>query len=161
MKLCPRCSEPFADDAGFCPYDGAELVRSADPLLGRTLAARYRLVRRVGSGGMALVYLARHVMIERLSAIKVLRHDLGMSASHRERFLREARAVNRINHPNIVEITDLGESDGLVFLVMEYVPGESLKQILERGPIGWRRAAAIGFQVASALGRAHQMGVVH
>jgi serine/threonine protein kinase len=72
-------------------------------------------------------------MIDRLSAIKILRRDLGMSASHRERFLREARAVNRINHPNIVEITDLGESDGLVFLVMEYVEGESLIAALVAG----------------------------
>ncbi|HEX3345175.1 MAG TPA: hypothetical protein VHS09_11415, partial [Polyangiaceae bacterium] len=92
MKLCPRCSESFADDASFCPFDASELARSSDPLVGRTLAARYRLVRPLGSGGMALVYLAKHVMIDRLSAIKVLRRDLGMSATHRERFLREARA---------------------------------------------------------------------
>jgi serine/threonine-protein kinase len=161
MKLCSRCSESFADDAAFCPFDGSELVRSADPLVGRTLAARYRLVRPLGSGGMALVYLARHVMIERLSAIKVLRRDLGMSASHRERFLREARAVNRINHPNIVEITDLGESDGLVFLVMEYVEGESLLEALRRGRFAWTRAARIAAQVASALARAHELGVIH
>jgi serine/threonine-protein kinase len=161
MKLCPRCSESFTDDAGFCPFDGTELVRSSDPLVGRTLAARYRLVRPLGSGGMALVYLARHVMIDRLSAIKVLRRDLGMSASHRERFLREARAVNRINHPNIVEITDLGESDGLVFLVMEYVEGESLLEALRRGRFAWTRAARVAAQVASALGRAHELGVIH
>jgi eukaryotic-like serine/threonine-protein kinase len=161
MKLCPRCSEPFADDAGFCPFDGTELVRNADPLVGRTLAARYRLMRPLGSGGMALVYLARHVMIDRLSAIKVLRRDLGMSASHRERFLREARAVNRINHPNIVEITDLGESDGLVYLVMEFVEGESLLAALRRGRFHWPRAARIAQQVGSALARAHEHGVIH
>jgi serine/threonine-protein kinase len=161
MKLCPRCSESFGDDAAFCPFDGAELARSADPLIGRTLAARYRLVRPLGSGGMALVYLARHVMIDRLSAIKVLRRDLAMSASHRERFLREARAVNRINHPNIVEITDLGESDGLVFLVMEYVDGESLLAALRRGRFPWPRAARVAAQIAAALGRAHELGVIH
>ncbi|HEY6461630.1 MAG TPA: serine/threonine-protein kinase, partial [Polyangiaceae bacterium] len=161
MKLCPRCSESFADDAGFCPFDGSELARNADPLVGRTLAARYRLVRPLGSGGMALVYLARHVMIDRMSAIKVLRRDLGMSASHRERFLREARAVNRINHPNIVEITDLGESDGLVFLVMEFVEGESLLAALRRGRFAWPRAARIASQIASALARAHELGVIH
>jgi serine/threonine-protein kinase len=161
MKLCSRCSESFADDAAFCPFDGAALARSTDPLVGRTLAARYRLVRPLGSGGMALVYLARHVMIDRLSAIKVLRRDLGMSASHRERFLREARAVNRINHPNIVEITDFGESDGLVFLVMEYVEGESLLAVLRRGRFPWTRAARVASQVAAALARAHELGVIH
>lgn len=161
MKLCPRCNEPFADEAGFCPYDGAELAKSPDPYLGRTLAARYRLVRRLGTGGMAVVYLARHVMIERLSAIKLLRQDLGMSPGHRERFLREARAVNRINHPNIVEITDFGEDSGLTFLVMEYVEGPSLHEMLSGGRFGWARAARIAMQLASALGRAHEQGVVH
>ena len=161
MKLCSRCSESFADDASFCPFDGGELTRSTDPLVGRTLAARYRLIRPLGSGGMALVYLAKHVMIDRLSAIKVLRRDLAMSASHRERFLREARAVNRINHPNIVEITDLGESDGLVFLVMEYVEGESLIAALRRGRFPWPRAARVAAQVAAALARAHDVGIIH
>ncbi|HLK35416.1 MAG TPA: serine/threonine-protein kinase [Polyangiaceae bacterium] len=161
MKLCPRCSEPYADDAAFCPLDGTPLVRQADPLLGRTLAARYRLVRKIGAGGMAVVYLARHVMIERLSAIKILRQDLGMNPTHRERFLREARAVNRINHPNIVEITDFGEDAGLVFLVMEYVEGDSLLAALREGPMGWTRAAGIALQIASALERAHELGVIH
>jgi len=161
MKLCPICSEPFADDASFCPFDGGALVRNADPLVGRTLAARYRLIRRVGMGGMGIVYLARHVMIERLSAIKILRQDLGMSPMHRERFLREARAVNRINHPNIVEINDFGEDAGLVYLVMEYVPGQSLHEALAGGRLSWVRGARIALQIASALGRAHQLGVVH
>jgi serine/threonine-protein kinase len=161
MKLCPRCNESYADDAGFCPIDGTELVKNTDPLVGRTLASRYRLVRRLGTGGMALVYLAKHVMIERLSAIKVLRQDLGMNPAHRERFLREARAVNRINHPGIVEITDFGENDGLVFLVMEYVEGESLLKALRQGVFPWQRAARVGLQVASALARAHELGVIH
>jgi serine/threonine protein kinase len=161
MKLCPRCAEPYADDAGFCPFDGTPLSRDPDPFVGRTLAARYRLVRRLGSGGMAVVYLARHVMIERLSAIKILRQDLGMNVSHRERFLREARAVNRINHPNIVEITDFGEDSGLVFLVMEYVEGESLQTALAAGRFEVVRAIRVALQIASALGRAHELGVVH
>jgi serine/threonine-protein kinase len=161
MKLCPKCSEPYAEDAGFCPLDGAELVRSTDPYLGRTLAARYRLIKRLGTGGMSVVYLARHVMIERLSAIKILRQDLGLNPNHRERFLREARAVNRINHRNIVEITDFGEAEGIVYLVMEYVGGEPLLEILKRGAFEWSRAARIAIQIASALARAHQAGVIH
>jgi len=136
-------------------------VPSKDPLLGRTIAERYRLISHLGSGGMATVYLARHALIERLSAIKILDSELGRDDVAKRRFLREARAVNRINHPNIVEITDFGEGEGLVWLVMEYVPGEPLARMLGRGPIGWRRAAGMGLALASALGRAHQMGVIH
>lgn len=113
MKICPRCSELFPDDAAFCPYDGAGLDKSNDRYLGRTIASRYRLIKRLGLGGMSSVYLARHIIIDRLSALKILRKELGLNPSHRERFLREARAVNRINHRNIVEISDVGEADGV------------------------------------------------
>jgi eukaryotic-like serine/threonine-protein kinase len=132
-----------------------------DSLLGRTIAHRYRLISQLGSGRFASVYLARHVLIERLSAIKIVHAELAGDPIARDRFVREARAVNRINHPSIVEINDYGEADGFVYLVMEYVPGEPLTQSLSRGPLGWRRAANIGLQIASALGRAHEMGVIH
>lgn len=161
MKLCPRCSDLFGDDAAFCPHDGAVLEKSKDRFLGRTIAARYRLIRRLGSGGMSVVYLARHELIARLSAIKILRPELSLVPEHRERFLREARAVNRINHENIVEITDVGESDGVAYLVMEFIEGESLLAHVNRGRLAWPRACRIGMQVASALARAHQMGVFH
>jgi serine/threonine protein kinase len=161
VKFCPQCSGFYANDATYCADDGSELKRTLDPYLGRTIAARYRLVRRLGSGGMSSVYLAHHVMIERLSALKILREDLSRHATHRERFLREARAVNRINHPNIVEISDLGEADGVAYLVMEFVDGPSLHQEIARGIFAWQRAVRIGLQIAAALARAHQMGVVH
>lgn len=161
MKICPSCAELYPDDGAFCPLDGVALKKATDPYLGRTIAGRFRLIRRLGAGGMSAVYLARHVMIDRLSAIKILRQDLGLDPNHRERFLREARAVNRINHRNIVEITDLGELDGLAYLVMEYIAGESLLTHIQRGGFSWDRAAKIGLQIASALGRAHQMGVIH
>jgi serine/threonine-protein kinase len=161
VKFCPHCSEFFPDDATFCPDDGTELRRLQDPLLGKTIASRYRLVKRLGAGGMSSVYLAHHVMIERKSAIKILRDDLSRNPVHRERFLREARAVNRINHPNIVEISDLGEADGVAYLVMEYVDGPSLHQEIGKGRLPWQRAVKIALQVSAALARAHQMGVVH
>jgi eukaryotic-like serine/threonine-protein kinase len=161
VKVCPRCSEPFADDAVFCPFDGTALEKTNDRFLGRTIASRYRLIKKLGSGGMSVVYLARHEQIDRLSAIKILRPELSRIAEHRERFLREARAVNRINHPNIVEITDVGESDGYAFLVMEYVRGDSLLTQIQQGPMPWERSARIASQVASALARSHQTGVIH
>jgi serine/threonine-protein kinase len=143
-----------------------------DPLLGRTLAGRYRLISALGEGGMSSVYLARHVLIDRLIAIKVLRDELVRDPLHKERFLREARAVNRINHPGIVEISDYGETQiglgkdrrerrTIVYLVMEYVPGESLQRILQRERLSVGRAISIVAQVASALARAHQTGVLH
>jgi serine/threonine protein kinase len=132
------------------------------PLLGKVIAQRYRLISQLGAGGMGTVFLARHVVIDRLCAIKVFqpRGD-SPGSSLRERFLREARAVNRIHHPNIVEITDYGEADDLVYLVMEYVPGEALSRVLTKAVVGWRTAARIGTQIASALERAHEMGVIH
>jgi serine/threonine-protein kinase len=161
LKICPQCSELYPDDAGFCPLDGTPLVVSTDPLLGRTISSRYRLVKKLGMGGMAVVYLARHVMIDRLNAIKILRRDLSLDPNQRERFLREARAVNRINHPNIVEITDFGEFEGTAYLVMEYAAGESLLSTLKRGTLPWDRAVRIGEQISSALARAHEAGVIH
>lgn len=129
--------------------------------LGRVIAQRYRLIGRLGSGSVAEVYLARHVLIERLSAIKILRVHLAREDELRRRFLQEARAVNRINHPNIVEITDYGEAEETAFLVMEYVPGDALARRLQDGPLGFASAVGIGLQIASALSRAHEMGVIH
>ncbi len=161
MKVCPTCSEIYEDTASFCPADGQTLKKSTDRYLGRTIAARYRLIKRLGAGGMSTVYLARHVIIERMSAIKILHQNLSLNPAYRERFLREARAVNRINHKNIVEITDLGEADGVAYLVMEYVEGESLLAALQREAMPWQRAVKIAIQISSALARAHQMQVIH
>ncbi|MEI8259787.1 MAG: serine/threonine-protein kinase, partial [Deltaproteobacteria bacterium] len=162
MPRCPLCGDELSPGVGRCPRDGLMVGDANDPLIGATLAGRYRILARLARGGMASVYLARHVLIERLSAIKVLRRDLCDDSTQRDRFLREARAVNRINHENIIEIIDYGESeDGRVFLVMEYLPGESLLQRLSRGPIAPVRALNIAAQIASGLGRAHQMGVIH
>lgn len=162
MRVCPRCSDLYPDDADTCRRDRTPLRPVVDPLIGRTVGGRFRLIQRLGTGGMSSVYLARHILIDRLMAIKTLRRDLARDAVQRDRFLREARAVNRINHDNIVEITDFGEAeDGLVYLVMEYVPGEPLLQYLAQGPFGAMRALDVAEQCASALARAHQMGVIH
>jgi len=162
MRICPHCSELFPDDAPFCANDGATLRPILDRQIGRTVGGRYRLISRLGSGGMSTVYLARHVLIDRLMAIKTLRRDLAKDAIQRDRFLREARAVNRINHQNIVEITDFGETDdGVVYLVMEYVPGDNLLKIMTGGPMESARALPIVRQCGQALARAHQMGVIH
>jgi serine/threonine-protein kinase len=161
VKICPRCDDLFQDEASFCPKDGTALKKSTDRYLGRTIAARYRLTKKLGQGGMSSVYLAKHVIIDRVSAIKILHQNLSLNPAYRERFLREARAVNRINHKNIVEIIDVGESDGVAYLVMEYVQGEHLLATIQKGVLAWPRAVKIAIQISSALARAHQMNVIH
>ncbi len=159
---CPNCGDALAAGSFRCDRDGWLFSDVLDPFVGATLAGRYRVIARLGRGGMSSVYLARHLMIDRLAAVKVLRSDLSRDPVHRDRFLREARAVNRIQHENVIDITDYGEtSEGLVYLVMEYVPGESLLAAISRGPLALRRALDITRQVASGLGRAHQMEVIH
>ncbi|MCB9628271.1 MAG: protein kinase [Sandaracinaceae bacterium] len=162
MRTCPRCQESFGPTFIGCKQVGCPMRMPMDPNLGKTVGGRYRLISRLGAGGMSTVYLARHVLIERLVAVKTLRRDLARETIQRDRFLREARAVNRVNHDNIVEITDFGETDdGLVFLVMEYVPGDSLLSAMANGPMSTAHVLDLALQVGSALARAHQMGVVH
>lgn len=162
IARCPNCGDVLGPGVLRCPRDGALINDHFDPLVGATLAGRFRLVARLGRGGMSSVYLARHTVIDRLAAVKVLRHDLSSDPIHRDRFLREARAVNRIQHENIVDITDYGEtSDGVVFLVMEYLPGDPLLSVIARGPLSLRRSLDIARQIASGLGRAHQASVIH
>jgi serine/threonine protein kinase len=159
---CPNCGDVIPQGSLRCDRDGWLYSDVIDPFSGATLAGRYRVITRLGRGGMSSVYLARHLMIDRLAAVKVLRADLSRDPVHRDRFLREARAVNRIQHENVIDITDYGEtSEGLVYLVMEYVPGESLLAAIARGPLALRRALDIARQIASGLARAHQMEVIH
>ncbi len=123
---------------------------------------RYELHRRLGRGGMAEVYLARDQLLDRPVAVKVLFPEFATDPSFVERFRREATAAANLNHPNIVGVYDWGEADGTYFIVMEYVDGRTLSEILRaEGPLHPDRAADIGADVAAALGFAHRNGVVH
>ncbi|MEO7001070.1 MAG: protein kinase [Ktedonobacterales bacterium] len=120
----------------------------------------YELVRRLGEGGMAQVYLARDVRLGREVAVKVLDRRLAERPGFRERFLREARVAAAFDHPNIVPLYDFGE-EGVLFLVMPYVSGGSLQDILVRTPLPMGEVATYGSQIADALAYAHQRKVVH
>ncbi|MDD5306927.1 MAG: protein kinase [Deltaproteobacteria bacterium] len=133
-----------------------------DRLLGRVIADRYRLETRLGVGGMGAVYRARHLLIDRVVAIKILQPERRGEEHFRAWFLREARAVNRINHANIVDINDFGETeDGLAYLVMELLVGEALSAPISRGPMDLAISLDVLEQVTAALARAHDLGVVH
>jgi serine/threonine-protein kinase len=162
VKQCETCRARFKGPATQCPLDGGRLVDLPDPLVGRTLSGRYTIIERIGAGGMGAVYRARHEVVEREVAIKFLSPELAMDPVSRRRFLREARAANRIHHDHVIEITDYGETeDGLVFLVMELLTGAPLSDEIARGPLPIGLALQITEQVASALARAHELDVVH
>ena len=134
-----------------------------DPLVGQVLAARYRVLRVLGEGGMGRVYLAEHVRMGRLSAVKVMSPALMPTDDAVSRFNREASNASRINHPNVAAIYDFGEGEtGTLYLAMEYVDGETLAALLRReGALPPVRAAGIARQIADALNAAHLLGIIH
>ena len=138
---------------------------AVDPLflsLQEALAGHYALERELGRGGMAIVYLARDVRLDRPVAIKLLPPDLAGHDKLRDRFMREARTAARLSHPHIVPIHAVDEVRGYVFYVMSYVDGETLaERVANRGPLPSREASRLLQEVAGALAAAHGQGVVH
>lgn len=139
------------------------MTETRDPLVGRTIAGKYVVESLVGGGSMGAVYKAQQTALHRLVAIKVMDPELAADRAFAARFRREAHATSRLAHPNSITITDFGEEpDGLLYLVMEYVDGARLEQLLERGePMPEERIVAILSQVLSALAAAHDAGIVH
>ena len=130
---------------------------------GALIADRYRILHKLGQGGMGQVYLAEHLRMGRKSALKVMNPGMAHDPENVQRFNREAANLSRINHPNVAAVYDFGETpEGLLFLAMEYVDGDPLSKIIERcGALGLWRSAAIAEQVAEALRVAHRLGIVH
>jgi serine/threonine-protein kinase len=135
----------------------------ADPIVGQVIADRYRVLRKLGGGGMGAVYEAEHTLIGRRVAIKLLHAALVTDVGVIKRFLNEARAAGMLGHPNILESTDMGRMpDGSPFLVLELLEGRDLdKEIAASGPLPIGRAVRIAMQIASALQAAHDKGIVH
>jgi eukaryotic-like serine/threonine-protein kinase len=129
-------------------------------MIGRTLGP-YRILEKLGEGGMGEVYSARDTRLDRTVAIKVLPPDISGDPKRRARFEREAKMVARLSHPHICTLHDVGDIDGAIFLVMEYLVGETLAARLERGPLPLDEALATARQIAEALAAAHLQGVVH
>ncbi|MDQ6708433.1 MAG: serine/threonine-protein kinase, partial [Acidobacteriota bacterium] len=131
------------------------------PLAAGARLGPYEIVAPVGAGGMGEVYRARDTRLDRTVAIKVLPSELSLNPEHRERLLREARAVSHLNHPHICTLHDIGCESGIDFLVMEYIDGETLQHRLRNGPMPLDEALRRGIEIADALDRAHRDHVVH
>jgi serine/threonine protein kinase len=141
---------------------GVEPVPLATDLRAGTILAGYRLEEIVGRGGMGVVYRARHVLLERTAALKLLAPDAAADTAFRDRFIRESRMAAALEHPHVVPIYDAGEQDGLLYIAMRYVEGSDLGTLLEReGALAPARALAIAGGIGSALDAAHERSIVH
>ncbi len=135
---------------------------TADPLVGRLLDGRYRVESRIARGGMATVYLALDIRLDRTVALKVMHRSLADDPAFVRRFIGEAKSVASLSHPNVVHVFDQGTDGDVVYLSMEYVPGKTLRDVLrDRGRLPAREALEIMIPVLAALGAAHQAGMVH
>ncbi len=163
MKTCPVCKSAYADELAFCSHDGAALILEGEWREGVLVRGKYRILAKIGEGGMGAVYKAQHERFRELRALKVL----GQGAAHDHDLLRrfEHEAVNtrRLQHPYVVRVDDIDTTeDGRPFMVMEFIAGRSLMQVMdEEGPLSAPRTCAIVRQVASALEAAHRLGLIH
>ncbi|MDF3053035.1 MAG: protein kinase, partial [Geminicoccaceae bacterium] len=171
MRTCVNCHTPLPVEGRFCAICGTSAesghVCPPDPVaelqerLARTLAGRYEITRLLGRGGMAVVFLAQDLMLERQVAIKVLPPDMAFDTKLIPRFQQEAKTAAKLDHPNIIPIYRVESEAGLDYFVMKYVTGGSLEQVLEQGPLQIELARRVLCQAALALGHAHKRGIVH
>ncbi len=169
MSICPSCNEERVPGALFCGSCGSRLVSdgpsdpAVDALVGQTLNGTYVLQQRIGSGGMGDVYRAIHNKLDVPVAVKLVKRALLEDPAVVHRFKREARAASRLRHPNVVGVTDFGQTaDGTLFMVMEFVTGRSLARVIaDEGPLSEGRVVHIGAQILSALSEAHANDLLH
>jgi serine/threonine-protein kinase len=152
----------YPNEATYCFVDGSELGALPDPRIGTLLAGRYVIEEVIGEGGMATVYGALHKLTGKAVAIKIMNPMLASDVVVRERFRREAKNAQKLAHPNIIDIFDQGDTeDGTAYIVMERLTGESLAEVVARGPMEVDRAISVMAQVARALARAHDLEIIH
>ncbi|HEY3593428.1 MAG TPA: protein kinase, partial [Polyangiaceae bacterium] len=144
------------------PAEPPSSLPPAMSLVGEMLSERYRIEALLGEGGMGAVYLAEHVLMRKRVAVKVLHPEMTRMPEIVARFEREAMAAAHIEHPNVAAATDFGKlKDGAFFLVLEYVEGKSLRDLVVEGPLSVELALHITSQIIAALARAHALGIVH
>src|SRR5881394_2963403 len=163
MKYCSICHEKFDDSVSFCPKDGEVLEEDSGSLVGKALDGQYQIETMLGKGGMGAVFLARHILLGDRVAIKVLPPEMRGNTEWLRRFQREGQAARRFRHPNAVTVYDLRTSgEGTIYLVMEYVEGNTLDvELKKRGKFSPAEAVAVLRPIMGVLNAAHSMGVVH
>lgn len=175
-NICPTCKSPIADDApgGLCPACSLEKAarafpsitsgRRSDPPTIREIAPHFpdlEILELIGVGGMGAVYKARQPQLDRTVALKILSDDLASDPTFVERFNREARVLGRLNHPNIVAVFDFGTAGPYCYLIMEYVDGVNLRQVMRSGAFTPSDALALVQEICAALKFAHDEGILH
>src|ERR1700722_6719473 len=167
MRSCPQSASDCNDEHKFCPSCGFPMgkvaVDSDDPLIGRTLQGGYVILELVGIGGMGRVYRAEQTNLGRTVAVKVIHPHLVGEENAAARFITEARAASRLNHPNSVAVIDFGKTqDGQLYLVMEFLRGKDLARVaFEEGPLSFRRIVQVLRQTLAALSEAHHLNIIH
>jgi serine/threonine protein kinase len=157
-RFCSSCGTPSGEIAATIPADASTELKER---LARTLAGRYEIIKLLGRGGMAVVFLAQDLVLERQVAIKLLPPDVSHDSKVVQRFQQEAKTAARLDHPNIIPIYRVESEAGLNYFVMKYVNGISLEQRLEEGPLPIDLARRVLRHAAMALGHAHERGIVH
>ena len=168
--VCPHCAKVLDGEPNFCPACGSDLRGlggNSDtldgPLRETLIDGRYKLLEKLGEGGMGSVFKVEHARMGKIAALKLLRPDHAVDKGLKGRFLQEARVVARLSHPNTVQVFDSGElEDGSLFIAMEYVPGKDLAWHLKaHGPMSEDKALSIGIQLLASLQEAHEAGIIH
>ncbi|MBI4524574.1 MAG: protein kinase [Deltaproteobacteria bacterium] len=166
MKHCPLCEKSYGDDIEVCELDGAKLADLSpkqDLLIGKTIKDRYRVVEKLGEGGMGTVYLAEQLNMQRKAALKVLHERYARDDEFVQRFRHEARLAASLNHHNVVTIYDFDQAeDGSLFIAMEYVRGKRLSELIrQESRLGLASAIRLGIQISEGLEAAHRAGIIH
>ncbi len=171
---CPKCNTKNPDDSKFCRECAAPLKPSKDSSVTKTLqtpkgefkkgqiiAKKYKIIEKLGEGGMGVVYKAEDTRLGRTVALKFLPSELTRDEEARKRFIQEAKAAAALEHPNICTVYEVDEADVRTFISMSYIEGQSLKDKLKDGPLSIDEAREIASQVAEGLREAHEKGIIH